>query len=293
MNSASKGNPLKMRLGCLLKGVFIVLGLLVIKFHPLYSQALLEVENIDQARIVVTYYLDFREDTNDLDRVRHEKMMLLIGDEISMFASYNKLRNDKLLKGLDERAGVAHVLGAATAGRAPTRFGGLHILKNFRNNRLIYNNNMFNDWYIYEEPLNQINWELTDQKSEHMGHTVQKATTLFGGRFWEAWFTSDIPVSDGPYKFNGLPGLILKIQDSEKHYVFTAESIYVPEKERAIYRKKRQNYHVSRRQYLDTRRNKANVWTQRLTEWGNSPEMVKQLEQRMKSRNNPIQLRAE
>jgi GLPGLI family protein len=286
-------NPIKIKLACLSLAKFILYGLLVLAVNPINAQALLEVENIDQARIAVAYNLNFSEDTNDLDRVRHERMMLLIGDEISMFASYNKLHNDNLLKGLDERAGVAHVLVAATTGRSPTRFGGLHILKNFRNNRLINNNNMFNDWYIYEEPLNQINWELTDQKSEHLGNTVQKATARFGGRLWEAWFTSDIPVSDGPYKFNGLPGLILKIQDSEKHYVFSAESISVPEKERAIYRKKRQNYHVSRRQYLDIRQNKANIWTQRLTEWGNSPEMVKQLEQRMKSRNNPIQMRAE
>ena len=51
-------------------------------------------------------------------------------------------------------------------------------------------------------------------------YSVQKANAEFGGRIWNAWFTNDIPFSDGPYKFSGLPGLILKISDVTNSHNF-------------------------------------------------------------------------
>src|SRR5690606_15007177 len=52
-----------------------------------------------------------------------------------------------------------------------------------------------------------------------------KATTHFAGRKWIAWFASEIPFQDGPYKFRGLPGLIFQIEDADKFHVFTLQSI--------------------------------------------------------------------
>ncbi|MEG1650143.1 MAG: GLPGLI family protein, partial [Rikenellaceae bacterium] len=40
------------------------------------------------------------------------------------------------------------------------------------------------------------------------------------GREYEAWFTTEIPISEGPWKFYGLPGLIAKLHDKQKHYSF-------------------------------------------------------------------------
>lgn len=65
-----------------------------------------------------------------------------------------------------------------------------------------------------------MNWKIKEEKSNFFGYKVQKAEVDFGGRQWIAWFTNDIPISDGPYKFYGLPGLILKIEDKTKDYSF-------------------------------------------------------------------------
>ena len=46
--------------------------------------------------------------------------------------------------------------------------------------------------------------------------------TTFWGRNYNAWFTVDIPRNDGPWLFSGLPGLILRIQDTEGVFQFTA-----------------------------------------------------------------------
>ena len=62
----------------------------------------------------------------------------------------------------------------------------------------------------------------------HYHHTMQRdtvrrlATSDFRGRRWTAWFATDIPVSDGPWKLGGLPGLILEAYDKGHQYTFTA-----------------------------------------------------------------------
>ena len=62
---------------------------------------------------------------------------------------------------------------------------------------------------------------LGEDPTKILGYTCQKALGEFRGRKYIAWFTSDIPLSDGPWKFCGLPGLILAVQDTEAYFVFT------------------------------------------------------------------------
>lgn len=63
-------------------------------------------------------------------------------------------------------------------------------------------------------------WQITADTLTVLGYLCQKATTNFRGREYTAWFTSDIPVNDGPWKFYGLPGLILKVDDSADMFSF-------------------------------------------------------------------------
>lgn len=71
----------------------------------------------------------------------------------------------------------------------------------------------------------KINWEILNENMNILGYKAQKATTFFAGREWTAWFTPEIPISDGPYKFYGLPGLILKILDKTNTHSFEIISI--------------------------------------------------------------------
>jgi len=76
-----------------------------------------------------------------------------------------------------------------------------------------------NDYYKIKDNR-KIQWKTQDSLGNLLGFKTQKAVADFAGRKWVAWFTTDIPISDGPYKFWGLPGLILKIEDTEKlHHI--------------------------------------------------------------------------
>ena len=78
------------------------------------------------------------------------------------------------------------------------------------------------DQVTYRDTLNAQQWTMTDSTREVLGYTCQQATADFRGRRWTAWFATDIPISDGPWKLGGLPGLILKAYDEGQQHVFTA-----------------------------------------------------------------------
>lgn len=88
--------------------------------------------------------------------------------------------------------------------------------------------------FVYTEPADVFNWELQEDTTTIQGFLCQKATCDFGGRTWEAWFSSDLPFSSGPYKFRGLPGLIISISDTKGHWKFIINEIERPESEYKI-----------------------------------------------------------
>jgi len=78
----------------------------------------------------------------------------------------------------------------------------------------------YNAYYV--EPANYQQWKLTEERQIILEHECQKATTHWRGRDFVAWFATDIPVRLGPWKFGGLPGLILKLYDTKQLYTWEA-----------------------------------------------------------------------
>lgn len=68
-------------------------------------------------------------------------------------------------------------------------------------------------------------WKILKEKSEILGFKVRKAELEFEDRKWEAWFTDEISIPYGPYKFSGLPGVVLKIISLDGEYNFEAISV--------------------------------------------------------------------
>lgn len=78
----------------------------------------------------------------------------------------------------------------------------------------------------------KLNWKILLDKQKIGEFDTQKAETTFAGRKWIAWFTTEIPFQDGPYKFHGLPGLIVKIEDAKHTHIMELKAVKkIPERE--------------------------------------------------------------
>ncbi|MCJ7934914.1 MAG: GLPGLI family protein [Chryseobacterium sp.] len=78
-----------------------------------------------------------------------------------------------------------------------------------------------NGQFSYRLPIKEtLKWKISSEKKKIGMYNSQKAMVTYGGREWTAWFTGDIPINDGPYIFNGLPGLIISVTDSRGDYNF-------------------------------------------------------------------------
>jgi len=80
------------------------------------------------------------------------------------------------------------------------------------------------DRYRYEESLPNINWTLVPGNETICGYVCKKAEGEYQGRRWTVWYAEEVPVPFGPWKLTGLPGLVMKGQDSEGNHTFTAIS---------------------------------------------------------------------
>lgn len=76
-----------------------------------------------------------------------------------------------------------------------------------------------------EEEIPQFKWQITGEQKKIAEHGCYEATTTFRGRSYSVWFTPDIPLDVGPWKFSGLPGAILQVNDKEGRYNWYCKSI--------------------------------------------------------------------
>ncbi|WP_066434422.1 GLPGLI family protein [Chryseobacterium sp. CCH4-E10] len=83
----------------------------------------------------------------------------------------------------------------------------------------LYSIQSFDIYQLKDEP--KISWKIEKETKKTSSLQLQKATAKFGGRNWIAWFSKDIPFQEGPYKFYGLPGLIVEIYDDNENYHFS------------------------------------------------------------------------
>ena len=89
---------------------------------------------------------------------------------------------------------------------------------NYPDGKITVRARIYNGHVEFSEYLQPQEWELSDSTCTIKGYICFKAATEFRGRRWTAWYCPDIPVRWGPWKLNGLPGLIIEAYDSKKEY---------------------------------------------------------------------------
>lgn len=99
--------------------------------------------------------------------------------------------------------------------------------KELKGEAVLYNRGK-NVEYLVTEKHFPVRWKLSSEEKNIGSVLCRKATGYFRGREYEAWYAPEIPVRLGPWKFEGLPGLILEIYDTRKEVFFSATSIQLP-----------------------------------------------------------------
>ncbi len=127
----------------------------------------------------------------------------------------------------------------------PTRWEKMYVEKDRNNNVMtVYDTVAGEDRYYYNEPFGEIIWEVKDSTETILDYECLMAECNYHGRHWTILFTPELPISDGPWKLNGLPGLILRAQDDSGQYEFTAAQtgINLPKNMKSIEIKKTYDY---------------------------------------------------
>lgn len=82
------------------------------------------------------------------------------------------------------------------------------------------------DWV--EEVIPNFNWIKSNETKTIYNLLCKKATCTFRGRDYIAWYSTDLSNNYGPWKFSGLPGLMLEVYDSENEVHFSVKKISIP-----------------------------------------------------------------
>jgi GLPGLI family protein len=189
----------------------------------------------EPAVLVGTYRITYQLDSTNSAK-RTEILYLLLGKTLSKFESRGELAADSILA-FYETVPVSQADASISTSQliTLTRSRFHYTIYKLAASRQVYHyDRISTTHYRYEEPTNSLNWTITPATATVAGYACQRATASYGGRQWEAWFTREVPVSEGPYKFYGLPGLIVKVSDTRQHYVFELAKLTKPTTERLI-----------------------------------------------------------
>ncbi|PKV50362.1 GLPGLI family protein [Aquimarina sp. MAR_2010_214] len=97
-----------------------------------------------------------------------------------------------------------------------------YVYTNLSENMLIFREGINQKLFVVNDSVANIKWKLSTENKKIGKYTCQKADGMYRGRTYTVWFTSEIPVSHGPWKLRGLPGLILEARDEKNLYGFKA-----------------------------------------------------------------------
>lgn len=212
-----------------------------------------QVQILDTTRWLCTYNYEFLQDSTSRYSLKSEQMTLQIASHLSKFCSTNQLLTDSLIYALrnEELGNAAKKIGPFIGqGHYTNLLCNYKIYKNFPGKDTLIFTAYEGGKFLKVVQHEKYNWKIEDKDSLLLGYRCQKATFSFAGRSYVAWFTPEIPINDGPYKFAGLPGLIVKISDTKGQHCFTLTSIRKPRYIQPITFNKSDYINISAREFL-------------------------------------------
>ncbi|MFS4471869.1 GLPGLI family protein [Chryseobacterium sp. T20] len=176
------------------------------------------IQNVSAQTNRFVYQVTMKPDAENKTDIKTENAYLDISPEKSVFYSENRIKRDSIMQKAFQGGGGRGSINRDQMEGLRTNIN-YSIEKDKTNQKTYFKDRIGRDIYSYEEDR-PLNWKIESETRKIGEYKVQKAETDFGGRKWTAWFTTDLPYQDGPYKFGGLPGLIVKVEDDKGDYSF-------------------------------------------------------------------------
>jgi GLPGLI family protein len=185
--------------------------------------------NAQQAIFSVVYKFEHQIDSGSIASVTSKNMLLQVTQLESKFFEATSFEQMLAAKAANES-------GKASVGATPVMGGPIAVVNSsdaaneefyqlIGKKQLITTVGIGFDLFKVSQVLPAIAWQLNTDTKQVLGYNCQKAIGAYKGRVYTVWFTQDLPYSFGPWKLNGLPGVILEAEDSKKQIRFTAISV--------------------------------------------------------------------
>ena len=196
-------------------------------FFILISSVVTAQKKLDVTNLECQYQYVHMQDTLKKILDEDDRLVLLLGNKVSKCYSSYSMQVDERYENPNRRK----IIDAEIMEFLKTKKQPLHkrmkayVYKNFPEGKMTVTDGLSLQDYIYVDSLNNINWTMADSTKTILNYTVQMATCDYRGHHWTAWFAPDVPVSDGPWKLHGLPGLIMEAYDTNAYHHFTIVGI--------------------------------------------------------------------
>lgn len=251
-------------------------------------------KTLDSINYVCHYTYTHQEDSLNKNAQDVVDMCLYIGSNYTKFEHSSGYVEDSLLikyKNEDPTVGFSKAW-PLLMGNPNSFFSMYQIIKKTKSNNINLYEIIAKVPYTYEEELNYI-WQLSSERDTIISTLkCKKAYTHYAGRKYIAWYSTEIPLNTGPYKFHGLPGLIIKIEDTQQQIIFELNSFEPINYTKPLYHKVKQYKSIDNLAYINAKR----VDVERLIKRFSNPQKVQtsidkrsEIEIRLRNRNNFIE----
>ncbi|MBU4538931.1 MAG: GLPGLI family protein [Weeksellaceae bacterium] len=254
------------------------------------------------------YQVTMKPDSTNRNDIKTELAYLDATPEKSIFYGEKRLQRDSILGRMRQTGGANFDRSQLQNLRSNIDFT---VEKDFKAGTKTFATRIARDQYSYDEDR-PMEWKILPETAKIGDYKTQKAETNFAGRTWSAWFTTDVPFQDGPYKFSGLPGLIVKVEDSKGDYSFDLkETKKIPalqsfsqggniikvkrkdyEKQEALFRKDPASFmQTAMRGGSGISAPQSRGGSMRAPDPAQRKQMEERMKEEMKKNNNPIELK--
>ncbi|MBK9358130.1 MAG: GLPGLI family protein [Bacteroidales bacterium] len=94
-----------------------------------------------------------------------------------------------------------------------------------KNQKITEQRDFMSRLFLIESAVDSLSWKLTGNRRDILGYPCIEATYQKDTVRTVAWFTPAIPVSTGPGKYHGLPGIILEVNVDDGKRIISAASV--------------------------------------------------------------------